>query len=168
MSRTRDIRLATIAGLILIGTLLLGAQPGIAAPPDPVNPTEIAPPPATTTTTTTTNPRPDVDLPATDIVIAPPTTDPSAPTTPTETTEPTQPTPSRTARPARPKPPTTPTTTTTPAGIPTPNRIDTGTGGSAVPGAPTWLFWVVPLLAVLTLAAGVSGYWMARSEQDRR
>lgn len=170
---TREMRRrAVVAGLLLFGALLLGAQPGLAAPapptdataevnqPKPLGPTDIAPPTFVNPPTTTSTPT------------QPPTTTTIATTTTTATTTATTATtkPAKPPRATKPTPSTTPTTTTPPAtaptGSPTPNPIDAGHGG--VPGPPTALFWAVPGLAVLTLASGVSGYWLARSEQDRR
>jgi hypothetical protein len=176
VSRTREIRwglrLASVTGLILFGALLLGAQPGIAAPPAPVGPTDIAPP-TTVTTTTTKPPKPNFDPPTGDFEIEKPcwVTDTCKP--PTDPSEP----PSDDPKPDDPKPddPTTPKQPATPAdppaaqpdGIPLPNRIDTGEGSA--PESPVWMFWLVPALAVLALTAGAAGWWLARSEQqDRR
>lgn len=176
MSRTRDFSFA--AGVVVFVALLLGAQPAAAEPPLPGGPTEFAQPvtaTTTTTTTATTRPKPNVDLDNQDLAVETRDTDPTLPTAPaTPTGEPTTPTDEPTnqaepAQPARPVPTRQAATPTDPASIPTPNRIDTGSGGgSGVPEAPTSLFWVVPGLALLTLGAGLSGWWLARSEQDRR
>jgi hypothetical protein len=174
------VRLAVVAGTMLFGVLLLGTQHGHAAPPAPVTPTELAQPTLTTSPKPPT-PTPAIDVPATDIVIeppcwqldtCPPPVDPCA-DKPEEcqppTKEPTQP-PTTDPKPtADPKP----NPTTKPAGqprpapsvIPTPTRIDTG-GGTAAE-EPTWMFWVLPGLALLTLAAGFTGWWLAQSEQVR-
>jgi hypothetical protein len=167
VNRTRDFsfaaRLSSVAGMVVFGVLLLGSQPG-SATPVPVGPTDIQPP-----IVTPLPPLPPKPKPCVVIKCVPPTLEPcfvkpedcQPPSTP-----PTKP-PTLTPRPPKsttPTTPTTPPTQTTPTGsIPTPNRIDTGGG----PGgdAPTWLFWVVPALGVLTLAAGTSGWWLARSEQ---
>jgi hypothetical protein len=77
------------------------------------------------------------------------------------TSEPTKPT-----RPTRPTKPSNPPTTTEPTSIPTPNRIDTG--GGPAQDSPGWLLWMVPGLALLTLAGGLGGWWLTRTEQDRR
>jgi hypothetical protein len=173
VDRTRDFsftaKVAALGGLILLAILLLGAQPG-SAEPKPVGPTGIAQP----TEPPSPKPCPAVVkcLPPlqpclnTDHVCQPPTT-----LTPTKP-------PSFTPPPKTTTPPVTTTTTTAtnpatpsdpPVTIPTPNRIDTGGGSTAAPSqTPTWLFWVIPGMALLAIASGLTGAWMARSEQDRR
>ena len=48
MNRTRDFsftaKLGSVAGMVMFGVLLLGSQPGNAAPAPPVGPTDIKPP----------------------------------------------------------------------------------------------------------------------------
>jgi hypothetical protein len=185
VKHTRDFsfaaKLAGVAGMAVFGVLLLGSQPG-SATPGPVGPTDLQPP-----IVTPLPPLPPKPKPCEVIKCVPPTLEPcfalpghpcTPPTLnpcvvkpadcqPPTTTKP----PTLTPRPPKSTTPTPPTTQTTPTiptdpptgSIPTPNRIDTGGGPSE--GAPTWLFWVVPGLGVLTLAAGASGWWMARSEQ---
>jgi hypothetical protein len=167
VNRTRDFgfaaRLAGVAGMVVFGVLLLGSQPG-SATPAPVGPTDIQPP-----IVTPLPPLPPKPKPCEVIRCVPPTLDPCVvkpeDCQPPTTTKP----PTLTPRPPKSTTPTHPTTTPTdpPTGsIPTPNRIDTGGGpGDSGSQVPTWLFWVVPGLGVLTLAAGASGCWMARSEQ---
>ena len=124
-------------------------------------------------------------MPATDIVIeppcwqldtCPPPVDPCADQPeqcqpPTE--EPDEPPTSDPKPTVGPEPSPEPTWTTKPAGqarpvppvIPTSTQIDTS-GGTAAE-EPIWLFWVLPGLALLILAAGFTGWWLARSEQVR-
>ncbi|HEU5472340.1 MAG TPA: hypothetical protein VFV67_16940 [Actinophytocola sp.] len=164
----RVFRRTALAGLIVFGGLQFGALPAIAAPPAPVGPTEIAVP--------TVPPLPPKPPCKTVLKCQPPTLEPCF-TTRTEdcrpktsTTEPTPPTnePSEPATPAQP-----------PAGIPTPNRIDTGGdpgGGAATePVAatvaqpdPSWLLLAVPAGALVLFIAGLCGAWIARSERERR
>lgn len=161
---------------ILLGTLLSNAGVAVAAPPF-AGPTDIAAP---TATTATTEPEPEpckpinchITLPTLDELptdIVNPTENPD-PTLPTDITNPT-------VDPDPTDPPTSepPVTTTTqqppveqpknpPTGVPTPNRIDTGAG----PADPVdWWLIVLPVLALLGLAA--AGAWLViqRSEQRR-
>lgn len=182
MTPIRDVqwavRLAT-AGTMLCGALLLAAHPALAAPTAPVSPTELAPPPPPVTTLTLppspTKPKPAIDVPATDLVAeppcwqletCPPPVDPCAdhpeqcPPPSQEPSDPptTKPEPTTTTPVGQPRP--------APSGIPTPTRIDTGAGPVSEP--PTWLFWVLPGLALLTLLSGLTGWWLARSEQVKR
>jgi hypothetical protein len=182
VNRSRDFswiaRSVTVAGLTLFGALLLGAQPGTAAPFPPVGPTEIAPP-----TVQTLPPKPEpcgkkcvpptlepcFALPGHTCTqpptIAPCTINPDACKPPTTTTTPTTPTviTSTNPPPVTTKRPGTPTAP--PPAIPTPNRIDTG--GGPAESTPTALFWVIPALATLVLVAGAGGFWLARSERRR-
>lgn len=178
MDRTRDFsftaKVTALGGLVLFAVLLLGAQPGWAEP-KPVGPTGIAQP------TEPPSPKPK---PCAAAVNCLPPLDPCLNTDhicqPTVTFTPTKP-PSFTPPPPKTttKPPVTTTTTTSvtdpatpsdpPVTIPTPNRIDTGGGSTAAPAqSPTLLFWLIPGMALLAISSGVTGFWMARSEQDRR
>jgi hypothetical protein len=167
------VRLAVLAGTMLFGILLLGAQTGHAAPPAPVTPTDLAPPTLTIPPKPPT-PTPAIDVPATGIVVEPPCWQLDTCQPPTE--KPDEPPTSDPKPTVDPKPSPEPTRTTKPTGqprpapsvIPTPTQIDIG-GAAASAGSaePTWLFWVLPGLALLTLAAGLAGWRLARSEQVR-
>ena len=183
MKHTRGLnwltRLTAVAGLILFGAILLGAQPGAAAPTAPVDPTEITlpgpPPPPSPHVNPTIKPT-VVDLGTLEpcwqkdtctpcpkaVTCQPPSSDPSTP----PSSEPTHP-PTRTL-PTKPTRPTTPTrsTTTDPQTIPTPNRIETGGGATAT--TPNWLFLVRPGLAVLVMAGGIVGWRVLRTERAQR
>jgi hypothetical protein len=164
----------TIAGTILLGALLFGAQHAAAAPPVPIGPTDIVAP--------TVPPQPDpCEVKHIPCVLTLPPLAPDLPTdiaNPTDvpTTEPTMPT-DFTNPPSEPSDP--PVTTTTqrppveqpknaPSGVPTPNRIDTGAGPSdpsnPLPTANWWLI-VVPALGLLALAGAGTFLWIQRSER---
>ena len=166
----------TIAGTILLGALLFGAQHAAAAPPVPVGPTDIALP--------TAPPPPDpcevkhivcdITLPTavtdfpTDVVNPTEPTEPTEPTDPTEPTEPTEPSDPVTTTQPQPTATGTATATNAPAGepqaapVPRPNRIDTGAG----PADPvTWWLIAVPALAVLAMAAAGAFLWIQRTER---
>jgi len=160
----------TIAGTILLGALIFGAQHAAAAPPVPVGPDLALP---------TAPPEPDpceVKHIVCDITLPTAVTDfPTDTVNPTEPTEPTAPTaPTAPTEPSDPVTTTQPTTTTTttttgaPAGepqaapVPRPNRIDTGAG----PADPvSWWLIALPVLAVLAMAAAGAFLWIQRTER---
>jgi hypothetical protein len=184
---TRDFRctarVGAAAGLILFTGLLIGAGPAAAAPAAPTGvAVPVAPPlppkpcaknvichPPTLEpcfTTKIKNCQPTATL-------TPPSLQPCLTTKPEDcqpSTAPSVPTsePSTPPQPGRPATPAGP-----PAAIPTPNRIDTGgtTGGATETAGPdhtSWVLWAVPAGALVILAAGLVGAWLARSEQDPR
>lgn len=154
----------TIAGTILLGALLFGAQQAAAAPPFPVGPTDVVAP--------TVPPDPDpcetkrfpCDLTIPTLVTDVPTDDPTPTDEPTEPADPTESS----------QPSDTPVTTTkqqpvdqpaqAPSGVPTPNRIDTG-AGPAETGPVSWWLIAVPTLALLALAAAGTFLVIQRSER---
>jgi hypothetical protein len=167
----------TIAGTILLGALLFGAQHAAAAPRGPVGPTDIVLP------TVPPKPQPCAVKPVPCKLTLPPR-EPELPTdiaNPTDvpTTEPTIPTditnpPSEPSEPGEPSDP--PVTTTTqkppveqpknaPSGVPTPNRIDTGAGPSDATPLANWWLIVVPGLALLALVGAGTFLWSQRSER---
>lgn len=180
MKGTRDFsfaaKLASVAGMIVFGVLLLGSQPGYAAPP--VGPTDIQPP------IVTLPPKPPTPKPCEVIKCVPPTLEPcfikpgNICTPPTldpcvvkpDTCKPPTNPPTLTEPPTLTPPPSTthPTTTTThtnpqTGSIPTPNRIDTGEGPG--PEGRGWLFWIAPAFGVLALGAGLTGLWLMRKSE---
>lgn len=181
MVRVRDVnwvvRLAIAVGTILFAALLLGALPAYAAPPAPIAPTDTVP---TDIGTPITPPHPqpcEVNIkcwpPANPCVLSPEVCTPPTLTEPPKTEPPTsEPTNPPTTKPTKTKPPESRPTdepvgqpNNAPSIIPTPTRVDTGGGPVSEP--PTWLFWVVPGMALLTFGSGVAGWWLARSEQGR-
>jgi hypothetical protein len=181
---------AMLATTILVGTLLSGAHVAAAAPPVTNQPQVLAPTAATVATRPQVQPcqvrytRCDVTAPTrtklpTDIATPTDTTEPAEPSEPTRTKLPTA-----TANPANPaetpeanEPPVVTTTrqvpatqkADAPAGVPVPNRIDTGAGPSEVAAAPAsltdWWPLAVPLLALLGLAAAGTVLVIRRSER---
>jgi hypothetical protein len=186
VNRTRDFsfaaKLGSVAGMVVVGVLMFGSQPGSATPAPPVGPTDIQPP-----ILTPVPPLPPKPKPCEVIKCVPPTLEPCFQlpghtcTPPTldpcvikpddckpPTLTPTKP-PTLTPRPTKPTHPTTPTTQTDPptGGIPTPNRIDTGEGPG--PEGHSWQFWLAPGFGVFALGAGVIGlWWLRKSEGDHR
>ena len=169
----------TITAAILMGTLLFGAGVAAAVPPAPVGPTDLAVPAAPPEPqpcnesvlcdlTLPTRVPPTLD-PPTDI--ANPTIDPTDPTDPTGPTDPGEPT-----DPTGPAEPTDPPATTTaqppvgqprdaPAGVPTPNRIDTGSGPADPITTINWWVLAAPALALLVLVATGTLRWIRRTER---
>lgn len=174
MSRTREF--SFVAGVVVFVALLFGAAPATAEPPaGPA--TEVAQP----VESTTANPRPapGFDPKFDDFAAERPTTDPTTTTEPTPSSEPTPEPSTEPVPPVEPKklpprkvatpndpPPAEPTTGSVPIELNTTTAAATPT--QAGPQTPEWLFWLVPAMAVLTLAAGLSGWWLARSEQRDR
>lgn len=168
MDRTRDFsftaKLASVAGMVAFGVLLVGGQSQAATIPPPLTPTDIKPP------VLTLPPKPPTPQPCEVIKCVPPTLEPcfvlpghpcKPPITPDKP-------PTLTPRPST---PTTTTTTTTPphghtptGSIPTPNRIDTGEGPAAE-AARSWLFWLAPGFGVFALSAGLIGLWLLRRQE---
>ncbi|MGB3437806.1 MAG: hypothetical protein WBA97_03545 [Actinophytocola sp.] len=166
---------AMLTTTILLGTLLSGA--GVAAAtPTFAGPTEIVAP------TDPPEPEPcevkrlcDLTLPTmdelpTDIANPTATIDPTIPTGPTDIANPTV-TDDPTEPPETSEPPVTTTTVrppaerpkTPPSGVPTPNRIDTGSG----PSDPvSWWLLALPALALLGLAATAA--WLVIQRSERR
>lgn len=160
---------AMLTTTILLATLLSGAGVAAATPPF-AGPTDIVVP------TVPPEPEPcehkhvacDFTLPTlveqpTDIVNPTVDPDPTIPTGPTDianptaTTDPTEPPVTTTTQQPPVEQPKNP-----PAGVPTPNRIDTGAG----PADPVnWLLIVVPVLVLLGLAATGAIVVIRRSER---
>lgn len=185
MKSTRDFsfaaKLASVAGMVAFGVLVLGGQASQAAPNPPVGPTDIQPP------VLTIPPKPPTPKPCQVIKCTPPTLEPcfvtpghtcTPPTLDPCVVKPADCTPTKPPTPDKPPTltprPSTPTTTTTTHGdtptgsIPTPNRIDTGEG-PATEGGRDWLFWLAPGFGVFALSAAAFGlWWLRRSEGNHR
>ena len=165
--------IVTVAGLVLLGALLLGAPDAVAAPVDPdvvatavvdrraVRASDRGPggrtwpsrPPRSRSRSRPTTPRSPTD----------PTDrrDPSPRSPPIrQPTEPTADQPVPAAAPVgRPRP--------APAGVPVPARIDTGEGPGA-PAGPAWWLIALPALALLGMTAGGAYRWIRRTERSAR
>ncbi len=160
--------IVTVAGLVLLGALLLGAPDAVAAPVDPdvvatavVDPGPQRPRPG----------RPDVAEPATEVAVEEPTDDPAEPTDPTTEPEPAEPADQATDQPTadQPVPAAAPVgrPRPAPAGVPVPARIDTGEGPGA-PAGPAWWLIALPALALLGMTAGGTYRWIRRTERSAR
>lgn len=183
-------RLLAVAGALVVGSLLFGAQPAAAVPPAPDLPTEIALP--TDHPEPPKPPKPQVDTPATDIVaeqpcweldVCPSEPDPCAddpaqcdpPVDEPPVDEPPAEEPPVEEPPAGEpgdEPSADPTTEpvdqprTAPSGVPTPNRIDTGAGPVDLAGTDWWLV-AVPLLVLIALVGLGAHLWIRRTERVR-
>lgn len=157
---------AMLTTAILLGTLLSGAHVAAAAPPF-AGPSEIVAPtvppepePCETKRVPCEFTSPTLVEQPTDVANPTVTADPTVPTGPTDIANPTvtsdPPVTTTTEQPAVEQP------KDAPSGVPTPNRIDTGSG----PADPmTWWPLVLPVLALLGLAAAGTVMVIKRSER---